>query len=390
MSHVRQHLTIKILTALALGIVLGVIINYMPAQAWVNDYLVNGIFDMGGKIFIKLLQLMVVPVVFVSLVCGACELNQQSRVGKLAIKTIGLYLCTTAIAVALAIGVSDFFAITSHSDLAANAGKFVTPVVPSLKETLLNMVPSNPLFAMVHGKMLQIIIFALLFGVAIAWSGEHGKRIAGVFQDFNQVVMNLIIMLMNLAPIGVFCLMLTTFAKFGFSMLYDLLGYILTVAFVLILHLFLTNSLLLGILAKLNPMTFFNKMLAPMMFAFSTSSSNASIPIVLDTVKDKLGVSKFVASFGIPLGATINMDGTAIMQGVATVFISHLYHIDIGVSGYLSVLLMTTIASVGTAGVPGSGVIILGMVFHQVGLPLEGIGLIMAVDRIVDMLRTSR
>jgi len=315
-------------------------------------------------------------------------LGDTKKFGGLAIKTLVLYLFTTAIAITLGLFFASLFKIGVGSHLTV-AASYSAENIPSLKEVLLNIIPKNPFQALVNGDMLQVIIFSILFGTAIALSGDHGKRVAVFFEDANQVIMQLITMVMITAPYGVFCLLAGLLAKTGFDVVYQLLGYFLTVLFVLIVHVLVTNSFLLKFIGRLNPIIFFKKMYSAMIFAFSISSSNASIPITLETVKNKLGVGNTTAAFVIPLGATINMDGTAIMQGVATVFIAQAYNVDIGFVGYLTVILTATLASIGTAGVPGVGLITLTMVLKQVGLPIEGIAMIIGVDRLLDMVRTA-
>lgn len=386
--HQSFSLAKKILLAMLLGVIVGMMLNLSPTHELVQIYVINGILEVIGKIFIAILTMLVVPIVFVSLVCGTCHLGDIRKFGGLALKTLGLYIITTAIAITLGLIFATLFDIGGGSHLAAPI-HFSTANIPSLKETLINMIPTNPFRAFVEGNMLQVIIFAILFGAAIALSGSAGKRIADIFMDLNKVVMKLITMMMNMAPYGVFCLIAGLFAKMGFGLILQLLGYFLTVLFVLFLHVILTNSILLRFFAGLNPLTFFKKMYSAMIFAFSTSSSNASIPVTLDAVENKLGVKNSVAAFVVPLGATINMDGTAIMQGVATVFIAQAYNIDIGIVGYLTVILTATLASIGTAGVPGVGLITLTMVLKQVGLPVEGIAMIIGVDRLLDMVRTA-
>jgi Na+/H+-dicarboxylate symporter len=237
--------------------------------------------------------------------------------------------------------------------------------------------------------MLQVIVFALLFGVALSKSGAAGSRVAGVFDDINEVLMKLITLLIRLSPIGVFCLMVELFANVGWREIYRLIAYFMTVVVALALHAVLVYPLLLALLARVNPLRFYQKMREPMLVAFSTSSSGATLPVTLRTVEERVGVKNEVAAFAVPLGATINMDGTAIMQGVATVFIAQFYAIDLGLSDYLMVILTATMASIGTAGVPGVGLIMLTMVLNQVGLPVEGIMLIIGIDRLLDMMRTA-
>ncbi len=241
---------------------------------------------------------------------------------------------------------------------------------------------------MANDQMLQIILFALLFGFAISAAGERGKHIASLFADLNEVILRMVLLVIKLAPIGVFALIARTFATQGMDIFRPLLGYCVAVVVGLLLHLFVTYGLLLRA-TGLSPIRFLSQMRAPMSFAFSTSSSSATIPVTLNTVETRLGVKNSIASFTIPLGATINMDGTAIMQGAATVFIANVYGIDLVLGDYLTVILTATLASIGTAAVPSAGLIMLAMVLSQVGLPVEGIALIIGIDRLLDMLRTA-
>jgi Na+/H+-dicarboxylate symporter len=269
------------------------------------------------------------------------------------------------------------------------ATTFTSREAPSLAQTLIQMFPSNPFASFAQGNMLQVIIFALLFGIAIALSGKPGERVAALFEDMSVVVMRLVTILMNIAPYGVFCLLAGLFTDVSLSTFGNLLGYFFVVLFALLLHAFITYPVLLKLFTGLNPVIFLKKMRDTAIFAFSTSSSNATLPITLETTTKKMGVKNSIASFTVPLGATINMDGTAIMQGVATVFIAQVFSQDLTLTDYLMVILTATLASIGTAGVPGVGLIMLAMVLEQVGLPVEGIALIIGVDRLLDMTRTA-
>ncbi|GAA5213003.1 dicarboxylate/amino acid:cation symporter [Corallincola platygyrae] len=372
-----------------LGVLTGVLLrNLFPDTSWVDDYLTYGLFDVVGQIFIKSLTMLVVPLVFVSLVCGTCSLRDASTLGRLGIKSILLYLLTTAIAISLAISIALFIGPGEGVNLVTDA-TYNAKAAPTLSEVFINMFPSNPIKAMAEGNMLQIIVFALLFGISMAIAGDAGKRLAAVFEDLNSVIMKLVTILMNLAPYGVFALMAKLFTEQDFETIGSLGEYFLVVLGTLLLHAFVTYPTMLKTLAGLNPITFLIKMRDAVLFAFSTSSSNATIPITMETVTRKLGVKNKIASFTVPLGATINMDGTAIMQGVATVFIAQVYGVDLTISDYLMVVLTATLASVGTAGVPGVGLIMLSMVLQQVNLPVEGIALIIGVDRLLDMTRTA-
>jgi Na+/H+-dicarboxylate symporter len=384
----QQQLTYRILMAMALGLVTGVLINLLVGEGFLRDYLVEGLFHVVGEVFLASLKLLVVPLVFVSLVCGTAALDDVSKLGRVGGKTLGLYLFTTAAAISIAVLTAVFVQPGAGFDLPTNLA-YAGREAPPLTQTLINLFPTNPVRAMADGNMLQIIVFSILFGLAVTVAGDPGQRLLGVFQDLNSVIMRLVMLLMNLAPYGVFCLIAKVFAVQGFGAIVHLAQYFFVVLGVLLLHALVVYPALLRSLAGLAPLTFFRKMRDPIALAFSTASSNATLPVTLENAERRLGASNSVASFTIPLGATINMDGTAIMQGVATVFIAQAYGIDIGMTGYLMVVLTATLASIGTAGVPGVGLIMLAMVLRQVNLPVEGIGLIIGVDRLLDMVRTA-
>ena len=374
---------------MAAGVVVGLAVQaFTSDDHWIQTVLVQDVFDAGGKDFIASLRLMVVPLVLVSLVCGSSSLVDGASMGRLGGKSIGLYLFTTAVAISLALGLALLIS-PGEGGSAGRAFEYTPRPSPGLKETFLNIFPTNPVQAMADGKMLQIIVFALLLGTALGRSGDAGQRVRSLFVDLNGVLMRLIVMLISLAPFGVFFLMAKLFSEVGWRDIIELGKYFLTVILVLVIHASIVYPTLLMWLAKTNPLKFYQKMREPMLFAFSTSSSGATLPVTLRTVEKKLGVDNSIASFSVPLGATINMDGTAIMQGVATVFIAQYFHVDLVFTDYLMVILTATMASVGTAAVPGVGLIMLTMVLTQVGLPVEGIALIIGVDRLLDMTRTA-
>jgi Na+/H+-dicarboxylate symporter len=384
-----QHtLTVKIIAGMVLGIILGLLIQVLPLPSDMSYFISNTLFGTVGAIFVRLLKMLVVPIVFVSLVCGVCNLADVKSLGKLGVKTIALYLLTTAIAITLALCVASIFQVGVGLHLSMG-GTFVPPNAPSPTDVLLNLFPTNPLSALEQGNMLQIIVFSLLLGAAIMACGKKAVIIKDCFMALNEIFMKLILMIMTLAPYGVFCLLFFMFSKLSLGDTWHLFKYFMVVILVLAIQLFVVYGGFLTLFKKGNIITFLKAIYPAMIFAFSTSSSSASIPVTLRTVRQRLGVRPAAASFVIPLGATINMDGTAIMQGVATVFIAHVYHVTLGLTGYLTVIAMATLASIGTAGVPGVGLLTLAMVLQQVGLPVEGIGLIIGVDRILDMLRTA-
>lgn len=390
-----MSLTNRILLAMVLGIVVGSLLNLIlnsggmaGLSAAISTYLVDGLFDVVGRIFVASLKLLVVPLVFVSLICGSSSLGDSARMGPIAVKTLGLYLVTTAIAISLALLFAVLISPGSGVSLAGEA-QYQATAAPPLTDVLVDIFPSNPVRAMADGKMLQIIVFALLFGYAVAHAGEPGRRIAAFFRDLEAIVMKMVEVLMTLAPYGVFALLAKLFATMGIGAIADLAKYFFTVLTVLFVHALFVYGLLLRTLTGLHPRLLLAKMRPVWAFAFSTASSGATLPITMRTVERRLGVHNSVAGFTVPLGATINMDGTAIMQGVATVFIAQVYGVDLSFGAFVTVILTATLASIGTAAVPGVGLVTLALVLEQAGLPVEGIALIIGVDRLLDMVRTA-
>jgi Na+/H+-dicarboxylate symporter len=385
----HHKLSGRILFALGLGLIFGLVLNATIAdQAWVQTWLLNGLFRVVGEAFVRFLSMLIVPIVFVSLVCGVSSLSDPKSLGRISGMAIGLYLVTTGIAVTLALSAAVIF----QPGIGANPGEAIardiTPA-PGFADVLINMVPRNPVQAMADGNMLPLIVFSVLLGLAVAFAGEAGKRVAAVFDDFNTVIMRLVGIVMTLAPYGVFALVAGMAATTGWGAFAGVLKYVVLVFVVLFIQAFGVYPLFLRLLAGLNPIIFLRKMRDALTFAFSTASSGATIPVTLRAVQERIGVSNKVSSFTIPLGATINMDGTAIMQGLATGFIAQYYGIDLSLSQYLMVVVMVIMASIGTAGVPGVGLVMLAGVLTQVGLPVDGIALILGVDRILDMTRTA-
>ncbi len=387
-----MNLTYRILIGMGAGLLVGLLLQWidLPATHFVTVYFTDGIIAAGGEVFIALLRMMVVPLVLVSLTCGAASLGATGKVGRLGGKTIGFYLLTTAIAVSLALSLALIVDPGLGADEVVQEGSTYTArEAPSVKDTLVDIVPSNPVSAMADGAMLQIILFALLLGIALHKAAEAGQRVLSFMNDLNEIFMKLITMIIEFAPLGVFCLMVSLGVTVGWNEITKLLAYFITVVLALLLHMTVTYPTLMYLLSGLNPLTYLKKMREPMLVAFSTSSSGATLPVTLRTVERRVGVNNNVASFAVPLGATINMDGTAIMQGVATVFIAQYFGIALTAGDFLMVVLTATLASIGTAAVPGVGLVMLAMVLDQVGLPVEGIGLIIGIDRLLDMMRTA-
>ena len=384
-------LSTKIFIALISGALLGVLIHYFMPNGYFRDtVLVGGIFYVVGQGFIRLMQMLVVPLVFCSLVCGSMSIGDTKTLGKVGIKTVIFYLFTTAMAICIALGVASLINPGIGISLESVKAADVTVAEPtSFADTLLNIIPKNPIGSMANGDMLPIIVFALFVGILLAKMGSKASTVSNFFSQFNDLMMEMTMAVMTIAPIGVFCLIAKTFSEIGFSAFLPMLKYMGAVILALAIQCFGSYQALLFVFTRLNPIRFIRKFVPVMMFAFTTATSNATIPMSIDTLNKKMGVSKKISSFTIPLGATVNMDGTSIMQGVAVIFIGQAYGIALTPSDMLTVIATATIASIGTAGVPSVGLVTLSMVLPSVGLPTEGIALIMGIDRILDMMRTA-
>lgn len=386
-------LTTKIFIALLAGAVFGIVLCYMVPSGHVkDDIIVEGILYVIGQGFIRLMKMLVVPLVFCSLVCGSMAIGDTKKLGTVGVRTLIFYLFTTALAITVALSVGNIINPGIGLDMSAiksNAADVEEMAATSLSDTILNIIPDNPLNSLASGNMLQIIVFALIVGIILAKLGERTETVGNFFSQFNDIMMEMTMMVMSLAPVGVFCLIARTFANIGFSAFVPLAKYMVGVLLALAIQCFIVYLGLLKVFTGLNPFKFIKNFFPVMAFAFSTATSNATIPLSIDTLAKKMGVSKKISSFTIPLGATINMDGTAIMQGVAVVFAAQAFGIQLDMMDYLTVIGTATLASIGTAGVPSVGLVTLTMVFNSVGLPVEAIGLIMGIDRILDMTRTA-
>jgi len=386
MKTLKMSLTKKILIALVLGILYGVISNLLFSKGFnisVNKWVLTPV----GSIFFNLIKMIVVPLVLFSLICGSASIGDTKKLGRVSGKIISFYLTTTAFAVVIGLFFANILkpgiGVLIPTDAVVKA---TNP--PFIMDIFVNMVPSNPFDALVQGNMLQIIVFAIFVGVTISVIGEPVKPLLNICNQVNDVFLKIIGSVMKIAPYGVFALIAKVISIQGLDILLSLFKLVGVVYIGLIVHCIFTYFGALKFIAHLSPIKFFKKFWPIMVFAFSTSSSNATIPLNLEACENKLGVKKSIASFTIPLGATINMDGTAIMQGVAAIFIAEVFGIHLSISSQLMIILSATLASIGTAGVPGAGTVMLTMVVTQVGLPIEGIGLVLAVDRLLDMGRT--
>jgi proton glutamate symport protein len=392
----------KILLGLGAGMVVGLAANLLEL-AWLQSAL--NFIEPVGTAFIRLITMIVIPLVVASLLLGTSSLGDLRKLGRIGGKTVAFYLGTTAIAVSIGLLLSNIVLPGSRIDagtrdqLAAEyAGEAAGRVAlaaerPGIRDVLLGMIPSNPIRSAADGELLPLIVFTIIFGAALTLIAEERRRaVLGFFQGVNDAVMVIIDWVMKLAPYAVFALIAVVVSRFGIDVLRSLLVYALTVTAGLLLHAFGTYAILVRVLAKLNPLVFYRRIAEAPLVAFSTSSSNATLPVTMETAEEKLGISNEVASFVLPLGATINMDGTAMYQAIAVMFIAQIYAVPMGVAEQLTIVLTATLASIGAAGVPSAGIIILVLVLQSVGLGEQaaaGIALILGVDRILDMIRTA-
>lgn len=381
-----MSLTKKILLGMGIGIVVGLILNLALPGTYdtVQSYILYPL----GKIFVNLIKMLVVPIVVVSLILGTAGISDPKKLGRIGVKTISFFLVTTAIAIILAIGMGFLFQ-PGTGNFQLDGANYEATEAPPVIDTLVNIIPTNPVNAMAQESMLQIIVFSIFIGYGLSRLGEKVTGIYRIIEQANDVLMYLVNVIMKFAPYGAFALIATAIGGQGFDAIMAMGKYMFVVLFVLLLQLVFVYGSALSFLGKMNPIKFFKGFSPAMIVAFSTSSSNATLPISMKSAQNNLNVSKGVSGFVQPLGATINMDGTAIMQGVATVFIAQVYGSNLSLSQLLTILLTATLASIGTAGVPGVGLIMLSMVLTSVGLPVEAIALVLGVDRLLDMCRTS-
>ena len=377
-----------ILIGMILGLIFGLFLNFCVSDYFIkNVILIDNIFYLGGTGFIRLMKMLVVPLVFFSIVVGVASISDIKKIGTIGGRTVIIYLITTALAITIALLIAILIKPGIGLNMSAVASANLT-INQTMSDTILNIIPDNPFSALANGDMLPVIIFGLLVGIILAKLREETEIVNKFFTEGNTIMMEMTSIIMKFAPIGVFCLMAKTFATLGFDGIIPLTKYVACIIIALAIQAFVVYPSILVILSRLNPIHFFKRFFHVMFFAFSSSSSNATIPLTIESLH-KMGVSKDVSSFTIPLGATINMDGTAIMQGCAVMFAAQAYGIDLGLSALLTVIFTAVMASVGTAGVPSVGLITLNMVFNSVGLPVDAIGIIMGIDHILDMVRTA-
>lgn len=380
----------RIIWGLILGVILGIILATLPDKSiyeGLNKYALQPI----GTIFLNLIKMLVVPIVFFSITLGVMGLGNPKELGRVGGKAIGYFMTTTAVAIVIALGLSLLIKPGTFGNFATDNLEYDQGNLPdtSLINTIVGMFPTNPITSMAEGNMLQIIVFSVFIGFGITFLGSKVSTLRSFVEQGNDLMTYLIGLVMKMAPLGAFALIASAVGSQGFDSLKAMGLYMGVVILALIVHSLLTYGSTVSLLGKMNPFFFFKKFAPVMLFAFSTSSSNATLPVAMQTAQRELKVPRSVSSFVQPLGATINMDGTAIMQGVATVFIAQVYGIDLSPAQLATVVLTAVLASVGTAGVPGVGLVMLTMVLQSVNLPVEGIALIIGVDRLLDMMRTA-
>ena len=386
----RNSQSKKIFIGLILGIVVGILLHTLvPDSHFKNDILIDGIFYTIGQLFIRLMQMLVVPLVFFSIADGCRNIGDTETLGKVGVRIVAYYLLTTTLAIIVALSLASLIRPGKGMNMSIGDQSFeAVDTDISLVDTILDFVPTNPIEALATGNMIQIIIFAVLVGLLIASMEDRLITLGNIVTEMNDLMMGMTMWVMKLAPVGVFFLIARTFSNLGFDAILSMLSYMWSVLGSLVVQLILVYMLLLSLFVRVNPFKFIKKYAPVMTFGFSTASSSATVPLNINTLEE-MGVDRKISSFTIPLGATVNMDGTAIMQGVAVIFISNAYGITLSPTDFLTVILTATIASVGTAGIPSVGLVTLSMVLESVGLPVEGIAIIMGIDRILDMARTT-
>jgi Na+/H+-dicarboxylate symporter len=386
-----MNLANKVLIALVLGIAAGGALNVsgLTENTFIDQNIINGVFLLGGKLFVNALKMLVVPLVLFSLIPGIVGIGDIRLLGKIGTKSFVLYLATTAIAISTAITFAVVSGIGTEMTIPFEASFAGKQAASGTLDILIGIIPSNVFEAMVEAKMLSIIFFSIFFGIALLSIAKDAPDVVNFIEQVSKVIMRMVDIVMWFAPYAVFCLVAKAIADLGFDLVQQLAGYFVVIIAALLFHAFVTQMIILKLFTGLDIRMFLNKIRNAQLFAFSTSSSGATIPVTLRTVQQRLGVDRAVSSFSVPFGATINMDGTAMMQGVATVFIANLYGVELGLIGYVTVVVTAVLASIGTAAVPSVGLVMLTLVFNQVGLPVEAIGIIIGVDRLIDMTRTA-
>lgn len=382
----KLSLVKKIFIALILGSIFGLVLNKLPHNIVFEHFVLNGVIKLIGQAFTNLIKAMVVPLVLVSIILGTASIGDLKKLGSIGSKIVLFYIGTTILAVTLALFMAEFINPAAHQFHVAN--NFVPEQQHlSAYQIILDIIPTNPIQSLANGNMLQVIFFAVLFGIGITLVGEKASSVKKFLDSLNEINLKLISVIMQFAPIGVFALISYTFYNFGWDIISSLSKYVLVVYVALAIQAFVIYSLMFWAFTRLDIRKFWRKFAPVASIAFSTSSSNAALPVSMEAA-DKMGIARGVSSFTLSLGSTINMNGTAIMHGITVVFLAHIYNIDLTTVDFIKVICMSTLAAIGTAGVPGVGMLMLAMVLQLVNIPIEAIGLVLGIDRILDAGRT--
>jgi Na+/H+-dicarboxylate symporter len=385
-----QNKGMSLLWKISIGFILGLIFGFIAGPMAVDSSVLSGyvipFLNAVGNVFLTLLKMLIVPLVFSSIVVGAASIGDPKTLGRIGLKTLVLYLLTTAVAIVIGLALGNLMQPGVGMNIAGVSAE--AREAKPLLDVLLDIFPSNPIESLVTANMLQIIVFALFFGVAALFAGEKGKRIVGAFESIAEVMYAMTHMIMHLAPYGVFALISVTASRYGLSILAPFAKVIAAVYIGCALHAIVVYSGLIVLYCKRSPMWYFRGVQEAAITAFVTRSSSGTLPITISNVRDNLGVSESVCSFVLPLGATINMDGTALYQGVCALFVAQAFGLELGLNAQIGIIVTATLASIGTAGVPGAGLIMLTLVLTGAGLPIEGIGLVAGIDAVLDAART--
>lgn len=390
MKKTLKNNTFLLILGLVLGIVFGFIMKLLPNSWYIDDILVNGVMRLLGSGFINLIKMTVIPLVFVSLVCGISSFGDTKKLGKIGIKTVFYFFISTVMAIVIGILCASLFkpgfGLNCEYEIVKN--NINSQEAKNIVDMLLDIIPSNPVKSMSKGNLLQILVFAVFLGISLGTMGEKSKKVLDIFDIINTSIMKIVSIVMKIAPIGVFALISTTVYSTGTESLIGILKMVIVFGIALIIHVVLVYGSMLKFIARLSFGKFLNKYAKVAGVAFSTASSNAALPVSMKMMEDS-GVESSLYQFVLPIGATVNMAGTAIVQGVTAVFIAQAYNINLTFQAMLTIVVSAVLASVGTAGIPGVGMIMMAMVLESVGLPVQGIGLVLGVDRILDMMRTT-
>ncbi|WP_243290377.1 dicarboxylate/amino acid:cation symporter [Bacillus sp. FJAT-47783] len=382
-----MKLSAKIIIGLVAGLLVGLVLNATSPKLF--NVFDTFIFTPIGQIFLNLIKMLVVPIVFFSITLGVAGLGDPKKLGRIGVKTIVFFLITTGIAITIGISLASVIQPGNIGTFDTTTAEYEAKEAPSISETLLNIIPTNPIQAMAEGNMLQIITFSIFVGFGISMLGKKTSSLLRIVEQGNELMMYLVTIVMKLAPYGAFGLIATAVGSQGWDAVKAMGLYMLVVVLALFIHASVTYGSAVYFIGKMSPVFFFKNFFPAMSVAFSTSTSSGTLPVSMEIAQKRLKVPEPISSFVQPLGATINMDGTAIMQGVATIFIAQVFNEQLTFEQLLMVVITAVLASIGTAGVPGVGLIMLAMVLNTVGLPVEGIALILGVDRLLDMTRTA-